>query len=311
MSVDIAGKTTPAAGFGEVADYFALMKPRVMSLVVFTAFVGLVVAPGNMHPVMAFAALLCIAVGAGASGALNMWYESDIDGRMSRTAGRPIPAGRISREEAFAFALPLAIGSVLVLGTLVNWVAAGLLAFTIAFYVLVYTIWLKRSTPQNIVIGGAAGALPPVVGWAAATGSVSLESLILFAIIFIWTPPHFWALALFRSGDYARAGIPMMPVVAGETSTKRQMLAYSLLLAPLATLPWFMGFAGTLYVAVAGILGLGFLYFTGRVFVSNPGSQTKLAARWLFTYSILYLFLIFATLLMEQGFGIQFEFAWN
>ncbi len=309
MSVNTPSESASAVGFGEVADYFALLKPRVMSLVVFTSLVGLVVAPGSVHPVIAFAALLCIAVGAGASGALNMWYEADIDGKMSRTANRPIPAGRISRSEAFAFAMPLAVGSVLVLGTLVNWVAAALLAFTILFYVLVYTVWLKRSTPQNIVIGGAAGALPPVVGWAAATGTVSVESLILFAIIFIWTPPHFWALALFRSTDYARAGIPMLPVVAGEASTKRHILAYSVLLAPLALVPWLMGFAGLLYGIVAGILGVVFLYFAARLFVSGAGSRTISASRQLFAFSILYLFLIFAALLIEQGFGIELTLA--
>ncbi|MBL4756183.1 MAG: protoheme IX farnesyltransferase [Rhizobiales bacterium] len=304
-SVDISGETTAASGFGEVADYFALLKPRVMSLVVFTALVGLVVAPGSMHPIMAFTSLLCIAIGAGASGALNMWYESDIDAKMSRTAGRPIPSGRISRQEALAFAMPLAIGSVLVLGTLVNWVAAALLAFTILFYVLVYTVWLKRITPQNIVIGGAAGALPPVVGWAAATGTVSLESLVLFAIIFIWTPPHFWALALYRSGDYARAGIPMMPVVAGEKSTKKQMLIYAALLAPIGVLPWMMGFAGIIYGVLSGILGLVFLGFAWRVFVSDTGKSTTVAARRLFTCSLFYLFLIFAILLGEQVFGLE------
>jgi heme o synthase len=310
LSVNTARDSASAAGFGEVADYFALLKPRVMSLVVFTALVGMVVAPGDIHPVIAFAALLCIAVGAGASGALNMWFEADIDAKMSRTANRPIPAGRISRSEAFAFAMPLAVGSVLILGTLVNWVAAALLAFTILFYVLVYTVWLKRNTPQNIVIGGAAGALPPVVGWAAATGTVSFESLILFAIIFIWTPPHFWALALFRSTDYARAGIPMLPVVAGEATTKKHILAYSLLLAPLAMVPWVMGFAGSLYALVAGILGSMFVYFAGRVFTSNAGIQSTSASRRLFAFSILYLFLIFATLLIEQGFGIKLTLAW-
>ncbi len=309
MSVNTPRDSAPVTGFGEVADFFALLKPRVMSLVVFTALVGMVVAPGNIHPVIAFAALLCIAVGAGASGALNMWFEADIDSKMSRTANRPIPAGRISRSEAFAFAMPLAVGSVLVLGTLVNWVSAALLAFTILFYVLVYTVWLKRITPQNIVIGGAAGALPPVVGWAAATGTVSAESLVLFAIIFIWTPPHFWALALFRSDDYARAGVPMLPVVAGETSTKRHILAYSVLLAPLAMVPWILGFAGSLYALVAGILGVAFLVFAGRVFVSSAGSQTMSASRQLFAFSILYLFLIFATLLIEQGFGIELTIA--
>src|SRR6476619_5320995 len=216
-----------------VDDFLALMKPRVMSLVVFTALVGLLVAPGHLHPVLGVAALLCIAVGAGAAGALNMWYDADIDAVMSRTARRPIPAGRVSRGEALGFGVTLAAGSVLVLGLVANWIAAGLLAFTIFFYAVVYTIWLKRSTPQNIVIGGAAGAFPPMIGWAAATGSVGLESIFLFLIIFVCTPPHFWALALLRADEYARAGIPMLPVVAGRPETRRQIMIYSLLLAPL------------------------------------------------------------------------------
>lgn len=304
-SAELTSKAVEAPGFGEVADYFALLKPRVMSLVIFTALVGLVLAPGTMHPVMALAALLCIAVGAGASGALNMWYEADIDAKMRRTASRPIPAGRISRHEAVSFALPLAVGSVLVLGTLINWVAAALLAFTIFFYVVVYTVWLKRSTPQNIVIGGAAGALPPVVGWAAATGTVSVESLVLFAIIFVWTPPHFWALALYRSDDYARAGVPMMPNVAGEASTRKQIFLYSLLLAPLGAAPWAMGFAGPLYGGTAILLGLAFLIFAGRVLTTSEVQPAVTAAKHLFTFSILYLFLLFAVLLVEQGFGIS------
>lgn len=304
-SAELTSKAVEAPGFGEVADYFALLKPRVMSLVIFTALVGLVLAPGTMHPVMALAALLCIAVGAGASGALNMWYEADIDAKMRRTASRPIPAGRISRHEAVSFALPLAVGSVLVLGTLINWVAAALLAFTIFFYVVVYTVWLKRSTPQNIVIGGAAGALPPVVGWAAATGTVSVESLVLFAIIFVWTPPHFWALALYRSDDYARAGVPMMPNVAGEASTRKKIFLYSLLLAPLGAAPWAMGFAGPLYGGTAILLGLAFLIFAGRVLTTSEVQPAVTAAKHLFTFSILYLFLLFAVLLVEQGFGIS------
>jgi protoheme IX farnesyltransferase len=215
---------------GTVGDFVALMKPRVMSLVVFTALVGLVVAPGDLHPALAVIALIAIAVGAGASGALNMWFDADIDARMTRTAGRPIPRGRVTPEEAFTFGMVLAVGSVLTLGVLVNWVAGALLALTIAFYILVYTMWLKRRTPQNIVIGGAAGAFPPMIGWAAVTGGISIESIVMFAIIFMWTPPHFWALALLRSGDYARAGVPMLPVVAGEEETRRQIVIYSALL---------------------------------------------------------------------------------
>src|SRR5207342_1895913 len=226
-----------------------------MSLVIFTALVGLVIAPGHVHPILAFTSILCIAVGAGASGALNMAYEGDIDALMSRTANRPIPRGRITREEATAFGLILAFFSVMTLGILVNWLAGGLLAFTIFFYVVIYTMLLKRWTAQNIVIGGAAGALPPVVAWAAATGSLSMEPVLLFLIIFFWTPPHFWALALFRSDDYARAGIPMLPVVAGDTSTRRQILFYTLILVPLGITPWLFGYTGVLYGTTAAAAG--------------------------------------------------------
>src|SRR5437762_8898020 len=234
-----------------VEDYVALLKPRVMSLVVFTALVGLLVAPGHVHPVVGFTALLCIAIGAGASGALNMWYDADIDAIMKRTLRRPIPAGRILPGEALAFGSTLAAGSVLVLGILVNWLAAALLAFTIFFYVFIYTMWLKRSTPQNIVIGGAAGAFPPVVGWAAVTGDVSLAPVLMFLIIFLWTPPHFWALGLLKSDDYARAGVPMLPVVAGPDATRKQILIYSVILAPVGLTPTLFGFAGHLYGVVA------------------------------------------------------------
>src|SRR6476619_2274001 len=238
VSEGVEVRSPLVAGVGEpslatVGDYIALMKPRVMSLVVFTALVGLAVAPGSLHPVTAFTALLCIAVGAGAAGALNMWYDADVDALMTRTSRRPVPMGRVQPGEALAFGLTLAGFSVVTLGLLVNWLAAGLLAFTIFFYVAVYTAWLKRSTPQNIVIGGAAGAFPPMIGWAATMGSLSLEPLLLFLIIFFWTPPHFWALALLRADEYARAGIPMLPVVAGRPETRRQIMIYSLLLAPL------------------------------------------------------------------------------
>ncbi len=239
------GSLAAGAGIAEpslatVGDYFALMKPRVMSLVVFTALVGLAVAPGALHPLTGFTALLCIAVGAGAAGALNMWYDADIDAVMIRTSRRPVPMGRIQPGEALAFGLTLAGFAVVTLGLLVNWLAAGLLAFTIFFYVAVYTIWLKRSTPQNIVIGGAAGAFPPMIGWAATTGSVSIEPILLFLIIFFWTPPHFWALALYRTEDYSRAGIPMLPVVNGDLSTRRQILHYTLVLVPLGISPWLL-----------------------------------------------------------------------
>lgn len=290
---------------GDVADYFALMKPRVMSLVVFTALVGLVAAPGSMHPVLAIAALICIAVGAGASGALNMWYDADIDAAMTRTAGRPIPRGRISPNEALVFGVVLAAGSVICLGLMVNWVAAALLALTIAFYVVVYTMWLKRSTPQNIVIGGAAGAMPPMIGWAAATGGVSLESFVLFLLIFMWTPPHFWALALLRSGDYARAGVPMLPVVRGPDETRRQILIYSVILAPLGMVPAIIGLGGTLYMVVAAMLGSLFVVLALDCYRERDGEKADRAAKHLFAYSVLYLFLLFAVLLIELGFGID------
>src|SRR3984885_4660221 len=234
MSLTIARAEPSIAGVG---DYIELMKPRVMSLVVFTALVGLLVAPGHLHPVIGFVALLCIAVGAGAAGALNMWYDADIDGRMGRTSAGPLPAGWVAPGEALAFGVMLSVFSVVILGLLVNIVAAALLATTIAFYVLVYTMWLKRRTPQNIVIGGAAGAFPPMIGWAAATGSISLEPVLLFLIIFFWTPPHSWALALYRSDDYARAKVPMLPVAAGHKEARRQIFLYALILAPLGILP--------------------------------------------------------------------------
>ena len=284
---------------GSAGDFVALLKPRVMSLVVFTALVGIVLAPGGIHPVIGFAALLAIAVGAGASGALNMWYDADIDRVMRRTRGRPVPAGRVSPREALAFGLTLAVGAVTVLGLFANWVAAGLLAFTIFFYAVVYTMWLKRWTPQNIVIGGAAGALPPVIGWAAVTGTVSVESLVLFAIIFLWTPPHFWALSLYRADDYERAGVPMLPVVAGAAATRRQILIYSVVLAVAAMAPFVLGFGGRLYGAVAAVTGVIFVAFAVRVFRSRDDQAGESAARNLFAYSILYLFLLFAVLLAE------------
>jgi protoheme IX farnesyltransferase len=294
---------SPAQG-GDVAEYFALMKPRVMFLVLFTALVGLVAAPGHVHPVLAVAALLCIAVGAGAAGALNMWYDADIDARMARTSARPIPRGRITPDEARAFGTVLAIGSVICLGLMLNWVAASLLALTIAFYVFVYTMWLKRWTPQNIVIGGAAGAVPPMIGWAAATGTVSLESFVLFLIIFMWTPPHFWALALLRVRDYERAGVPMLPVVKGEDETRRQILIYSLILAPLGCVPAIVGLGGGLYTVAAGFLGAFFVMFAYACYSERVGPDAERAAKNLFAYSVLYLFLLFAVLLVEQGFGL-------
>ena len=244
LHADTASDAVSVVDGGTVGDYIALLKPRVMSLVIFTAFVGYVLAPGALHPVLGAIAILAVAVGAGASGAINMWYDRDIDAVMARTKGRPIPAGRVNADEALAFGVVLSIGSVVVMGLAVNWLAAGLLALTIGYYVFFYTMWLKRRTPQNIVVGGAAGAFPPMIGWAAATGAVSIESLVLFAIIFMWTPPHFWALALYRSGDYRAAGVPMLPVVAGRAETRRQIVIYSVLLAPLGVAPWWLGFAG-------------------------------------------------------------------
>jgi protoheme IX farnesyltransferase len=282
-------------------DYFALLKPRVMSLVVFTALTGLAVAPASLHPVMAFTALLCIAVGAGAAGALNMWYDADIDAAMVRTARRPVPTGRVKPGEALAFGLTLSGFAVVTLGLMVNVLAAALLAFTIFFYAFIYTIWLKRSTPQNIVIGGAAGAFPPMIGWAAATGSLSLEPVILFLIIFFWTPPHFWALALYKSDDYARAGVPMLPVVKGDQATRLQILLYTLILAPLGVSPWLLGYAGLIYGATALIGGAGMLLLAVQVYRERRPADR--ASRNLFAFSILYLFLLFAVLLIERGFG--------
>jgi protoheme IX farnesyltransferase len=290
-----------AAGPGE---YFALLKPRVMSLVVWTALAGLLVAPTPVHPVIAVASLLAIAVGAGAAGALNMWWDCDIDALMARTRLRPIPAGLVEPREALFFGLTLSLVAVLTLALAANPLAAALLAFTIFFYAVVYTMWLKRSTPQNIVIGGAAGALPPVVGYAAATGSVTLDSLILFAIIFIWTPPHFWALALVKSGDYGRAGVPMMPNVKGADRTRLEILIYTLILVPVGILPWEMGLGGELYAAMAVVAGAGMALMALRVYRVREGSQANKAAMQLFAFSILYLFLLFSALIVEHGFGL-------
>lgn len=289
----------PRISEAEVGDYIALLKPRVMSLVIFTALVGMAMAPGHFHPVLAFTSLLCIAVGAGASGALNMALEGDIDSKMSRTANRPIPRGRITTPEAMAFGLTLAFFSVMTLGILVNWIAGALLAFTIFFYVVIYTMGLKRRTAQNIVIGGAAGALPPVVAWAAVTGTVDVEPLLLFAIIFFWTPPHFWALALFRSDDYARAGIPMLPNVAGPDATRLQILLYTIVLIAVAAAPWALGYFDAVYGIVSLILGAGMLVLAINVYVRRERSQSLRATRKLFAFSILYLFALFATLLAE------------
>ena len=298
---DSALASTATVSIAEPGDYLALLKPRVMSLVVFTALAGLLIAPGHMHPVVAIASLLAIAVGAGASGALNMWYDADIDALMTRTRTRPIPGGRVTAGEALIFGLILSGFSVMTLGLVANWLSASLLAFTIAFYVLIYTMWLKRLTPQNIVIGGAAGALPPVVAYAAATGSVSLESLVLFAIIFVSTPPHFWALALVKCAEYERAGVPMMPNVKGGDRTRLEILLYSLLLAPVGALPWIMGFASSVYGAISVIGGLAMIVCAVQVYRARVGEVANRIAMRMFGVSILYLFALFAVLVIENG----------
>jgi heme o synthase len=289
----------PRISEAEVGDYIALLKPRVMSLVIFTALVGLVIAPGHVHPVLAITSLLCIAGGAGAAGALNMALEGDIDALMSRTANRPIPRGRVTPPEALTFGMTLAFFSVMTLGILVNWVAGALLAFTIFFYVVIYTMALKRWTAQNIVIGGAAGALPPVVAWAAATGSLSVEPLLLFLIIFFWTPPHFWALALFRCEDYARAGVPMLPVTAGPDATRLQILLYTIVLVAVAFAPWPLGYFDAVYGIASLVLGGGMLMLAANVYRRREGREASRATRRLFAFSIVYLFALFATLLIE------------
>ncbi|RUO97319.1 heme o synthase [Hyphomicrobium sp.] len=282
-----------------VGDFIQLMKPRVMTLVVFTALAAMFAAPGPINPILGTIAIITIAIGAGASGALNMWYDADIDARMARTAARPLPRGRVTGEEALSFGGVLAVCSVLTLGVLVNWTAGVLLAITIAFYLFVYTMWLKRRTPYNIVIGGAAGAFPPMIGWAAVTGDVSLDSLLLFLIIFMWTPPHFWALSLYRCRDYERVGVPMLPVVSGLKETRRQILIYSVLLVPLAVAPYFVGLGGVTYLICSAVLGAAFLALAVRVYITTEGREADTAARQLFWFSILYLYLLFAVLLGE------------
>jgi protoheme IX farnesyltransferase len=291
---DIAGPADlSTAGVGH---YWALLKPRVMSLVVFTGFVGYWLAPGHLHPVLAAVAILCIAIGAGSAGAMNMWYDRDIDAVMKRTRNRPIPAGRMNPDEALTFGVILAAGSVILMGLAVNPAAAALLAFTILFYVLVYTMWLKRRTPQNIVIGGAAGALPPVIGWTAVTGDIGLPSLLLFGLIFFWTPPHFWALALYKAGEYEKAGVPMLPVVAGARETKKQILIYTLVLWPFALGPYFAHLAGVGYLVLATGLSLGFTALAIVVW----RDRTDRWAKRTFGFSLLYLALLFAGLLIDH-----------
>ena len=291
-----ANATTDGLYGPSVADFWQLLKPRVMSLVIFTGFVGMFLAPADMHPLLFVISLFAIAAGAGASGAINQWYDRDIDSVMERTRGRPVPSGAVEPAEALSFGLVISTLSVLLLGLAANWLAAGLLAFTIFFYGVIYTIWLKRSTPQNIVIGGAAGALPPVIGWAAVTGGLSIEPLLLFAVIFMWTPPHFWALALFRNDDYVRANVPMMPVVAGEAETRRQILIYAILLAPLALAPALIGMTSMAYGILTAALGLNFIRLSW-VLYRRPDDA---AAKRLFAFSILYLFLLFLGLVIDR-----------
>lgn len=279
-----------------VRDYFILLKPKVMSLVVFTGFAGMVIAPGfeNLHPFLAVIAMLSLALGAGAAGAINMWYDRDIDAVMNRTKDRPVPSGKIEPAEALAFGVVMSLAAILLMGLALGWVAGGLLAFANLFYVVIYTIWLKRSTPQNIVIGGAAGAFPPMIGWAAVTGDVTLMPVLLFAIIFFWTPPHFWALSLFANEDYKRANIPMLPVVAGERATKIQMLIYTLILIPLTVAPVFFGLASLTYGLIAGVLGGLFLLSCVRVLLNNDLKHAKI----MFGYSVFYLFALFLALMV-------------
>jgi protoheme IX farnesyltransferase len=297
-----------AAPEAALRDWLILLKPRVLTLVVFTGVIGLLVAPGHLHPVLAFTAVLCITIAAGSAGAINMWYDRDIDALMRRTRGRPVPAGRIAPDAALAYGVTLAIGSVVVMGLATNLVAAALLAASIAFYVFVYTMWLKRRTPQNIVIGGAAGAFPPLIGWAAVTGSVGVVPLILFLIIFLWTPPHFWSLALWANADYARVGVPMLPVVAGAKETRKQIMIYTLLLLAGSLLPWAVGFSGPVYGLSALALGLGFVGSVWRV-LRDRQDETGVSltndapAKAAFKYSILYLFVLFAALAVDRLVG--------
>jgi heme o synthase len=298
-------ESVTTSGAAELSDWFALLKPRVMTLVVFTGLIGLLIAPGHLNPVLAFTAVLCIAVAAGACGAINMWYDRDIDAVMRRTRNRPIPAGRIEPGAALGFGVTLAAGAVIMMGLAVNIAAASVLALSIAFYVFVYTMWLKRRTPQNIVIGGAAGAFPPVIGWAAVTGSVDLVPLVLFAIVFFWTPPHFWSLALFANSDYQRAGVPMLPVVAGAKAARRHIVAYTLLLVPLSLTPWLMGFSGPVYGISALVLGAGFIASVLRVAADRQDASgvsltNDAPARTAFKFSILYLFVLFAALAVDR-----------
>lgn len=299
---EFGAERRPNVSMGTAGDYFELLKPRVMSLVILTALVGLVLSPEPVNPVIGFAALLAIAVGAGASGCLNMWWDADIDARMSRTSKRPIPAGSVTPGEALAFGITLSVGSVLFLGVITNWFAAGFLAFTIFFYAVVYSMWLKRSTAQNIVIGGAAGAFPPMIGYAAATGSVNLDSFVLFLIIFLWTPPHFWALALYRKDEYAKAGIPMLPVTHGDKFTRLHVLLYTIILFACALLPFVIRMSGWLYLASAVVLGVWFLVYAVKIYTDYSDQL----ARKTFRFSIFYLTALFAALLVDHYLALFF-----
>ncbi len=307
MVVNDAAVTLTEAG-AEWRDWLALLKPRVITLVVLTGLVGMLIAPGHLNPVLGVAAVLCIAVGAGAAGALNMWYDRDIDAVMRRTARRPIPSGRIKPGEALAFGVTLAVSSVIVMALATNVVAAAWLAISIGFYVFVYTMWLKRSTPQNIVIGGAAGAFPPIIGWAAVTGNVGVMPALLFAIVFLWTPPHFWSLALYACKDYGRAGVPMLPVVAGARTTRNYILVYTIVLAPFAVLPWLLGYAGPVYGVTAIVLGLGFLFSAARVWLDKQDATgvsltNDAPARAAFRFSLAYLAILFFAIAVDHYFG--------
>ncbi len=311
LSVSSASVSSPSvaadvlASESELRDWITLLKPRVLSLVVFTGLIGMVVAPGHLHPVLAFAAILSIAVAAGAAGAINMWFDRDIDAVMHRTRNRPIPTGRIAPEAALGYGIFLAGASVAVMYLATNTAAAAVLALSIGFYVFIYTMWLKRRTPQNIVIGGAAGAFPPVIGWAAVTGSVDLVPLLMFAIVFFWTPPHFWSLALYANADYRRAGVPMLPVVAGARETRRQIVLYTLVLVPITLAPWLIGFSGMVYAVSALVLGGYFLACVWRVARDRQDADgvsltNDRPARAAFKFSILYLFLLFGALALDR-----------
>ena len=297
--------STPQLGASEVRDWFTLLKPRVLTLVVFTGIIGLAVAPGHLHPILAATAILAITVAAGAAGAINMWYDRDIDAVMRRTQNRPIPSGRIGADAALAYGIMLSIGSVMLMGLATNWLAAVVLASSIGFYVFIYTMWLKRRTPQNIVIGGAAGAFPPLIGWVAVTGQIDAVPLVLFAMIFMWTPPHFWALALWAHQDYQRAGVPMLPVIAGARETRRQVVIYTILLVPLTLLPWWLGFNTAAYGLVATLLGANFLRHAWLVWrdeqdASGVSLTGDAPAKKCFKYSVFYLFLLFGALAADR-----------